>query len=774
MATMNEFFTVQMDYIYFVYGLAFVLVAAICATMREDQPPHPPWIWLGLFGLCHGVHEWLEMLAFAGAGNRFFSDIRYGVAILMMLSFVFLLEFGRAGWHTLGGKGPGQWVIIPLTIGAIAGGFTGLSGLNVTTRYALGLTGGLWSAITLVRASRIKDCGRPALILGAVAMAGYAIAAGAVVPQASFPLVMAINRAFLSIIGIPVQLVRALLAVLISASLWMYHEDCSQTARESRHAERTHHGFQLAFAIAAVLTIGWFATELAGRHGDHDIRESIQNDAALAASSLNPEDVSPPGGAASDPGTVKKSELQRQLTQMQHSHPQIRGLYLMRRTDDGHIVSVATSGKSEDSKLYRFLTRKSPESECPFVGLLNVLAGAAATTEVYSGAQGSAITAFAPVHDSANARIIAVLAVEEDASQWRKDVSEFRLGPIVATFLVSVLLIVFFVTREQAARAAKQIAEARDLLEEKVEARTQQLQAAQSRLVMQEKMASVGHLAAGIAHEISSPLTFVNINFRTLQEYIQVFKVVVAAYRDAIAKLDNPADVQSVLDTVRRTEESSGLDIALNHIDKLFEESRSGFHRVIEIVNSMRDFSRMDDPSKFKLFNINKSVHDALIVGQNSYKYHAETETKLGDVPDIQCVPDLINRVLLNLVVNAAQAIADQKERETKGRITISTWSDADNVYCEVADNGPGITPENQKHVFEPFFTTKDIGKGTGLGLSLSYDTVVVKHGGDLTVNSTPGKGTQFLVRLPIQHAVRAGSTMGNKQIGPGAETSHS
>jgi signal transduction histidine kinase len=564
--------------------------------------------------------------------------------------------------------------------------------------------------------------------------------------------------------GIPIQLVRALLAVLISASLWVYHEQCSHPTREVRLPGGTHRGFQIAFTLAVVLTVGWIATELVGRHGDHDMRESMQNDATLAAAALNPANI-PLTGAAAGPAIPDKDELQRQLTQMGNSHTQIRGLYLTRLTEDGK--GIGTIACSVPGKTYCPVgPGGAPYNSTP-AGLLDTFAGMIVPPEVHSDTRGLLITAFAPVRDPSNGRIIAALTLDMDANQWQKDVAEFRLGPIVATFLVSVLLIGSFVTREKALEAAEQLAEARDLLEEKVEARTRQLQAAQSHLVMQEKMATVGQLAAGIAHEISNPISYVAINFRTLQEDIEVFKNMVAAYRDTIAGLAGSTDPRAALAALREREESSGLNVVLEHVDRLFSESRDGFRRVMEIVTSMRDFSRMDDPSKFKLFNINKSVHDALIVGQNSYKYHAETETKLGDIPDIECVPDLINRVLLNLVVNAAQAITDQERREKKGRITISTWSDADNVYCEVADNGPGIPPEIQTRIFEPFFTTKDIGKGTGLGLSLSYDTIVVKHGGDLTVNSVPGQGTQFLIRLPIRRPTLAGTSADGKPASP-------
>jgi len=875
---MSEFLTFQMDYIYFVYGLAFILLAAICATMREDDQPRPAWMWLGLFGLCHGFHEWLEMIVLAGVYNPFPAGIQFTASILLMLSFVFLLEFGRASWRTPGGKNLGRWVVAPLLICAISGGFAGSSGLNAATRFALGLIGGLWSAATLLRSSIVKKCGRTALALSAVAMTGYAIAAGAVVPEAPFTPAMAIGQdSFLRFTGIPIELVRAILAILIIAALWAYHENCWHAVREVLPAGGMHRGIQIGLTLAVVLTAGWIATELAGRHGDREMREIMQNNAALAAASLDQDDIVSLTLESPHSASPVKQEVRQQLVQMQNSHPQIRGLHLMRLDKDGQrITTIASSLHIEDGGA---MEPDETSYEQMSLALLDTFAGMVTQPELHADKRGLLITAFAAVRNPSHGRIVAALAVDMDANQWRRDVAEYRLGPIVATLLVSILLIGFFVTREKALQATEQIGtsqkrleeaqelahvgswtyspltgkvtwskemyrilgvqpgniaptipgersifhsddwqandvaiqkavkdggayelelritrpdgfirhlvskaetkresggavvrlvgtmqditervqmeqalkEARDLLEEKVESRTRQLKAAQSRLVMQEKMASMGQLAAGIAHEMSNPISFVAINFRTLQQDIEVFKKMIAAYRDTIASLDTSTSQHNARETLRRREESEGLDHVLDHIDKLFAESKEGFRRVMEIVTSMRDFSRMDDPSKFKLFNINKSVRDALIVGQNSYKYHAETETNLGKIPEIQCVPDLINRVLLNLVVNAAQAIEEQEKRETKGHIAISTWADADNVYCEVADDGPGIAPEIQTRVFEPFFTTKEIGKGTGLGLSLSYDTIVVKHCGDLTLSSAPGQGARFLIKLPIR-----------------------
>jgi signal transduction histidine kinase len=306
--------------------------------------------------------------------------------------------------------------------------------------------------------------------------------------------------------------------------------------------------------------------------------------------------------------------------------------------------------------------------------------------------------------------------------------------------------------REMAERRKAELAlrEAHDLLEQKVEERTRELKLAQSHLVMQEKMASVGQLAAGMAHELNNPVSFVSTNLGTLRDDISAFKEVVAAYKGLFEKLNEKGAIRGEIEKVRAIEEEVALERVLGHIDKLFAESKEGLRRVNEIISSMRDFSRAYDPSRFTLFDINKGIRDTLTIARNSYKYHAEVKTELGNIPEIMCVPDQIGRVFLNIVVNAAEAISEQK-RETLGLISIRTYSDEANVYCEIGDDGPGIPSDVQRRLFEPFFTTKEPGKGTGLGLSISWDIVNSKHGGSLTVRNREGGGTVFIIRLPVR-----------------------
>ncbi len=286
-------------------------------------------------------------------------------------------------------------------------------------------------------------------------------------------------------------------------------------------------------------------------------------------------------------------------------------------------------------------------------------------------------------------------------------------------------------------------------LERRVEERTLELRRVQSQMVMQEKMAAIGQLAAGLAHEINNPLTFVCTNFDTLKQNVEVYHELISNYRNTLKQLESVDNLQLCI-KLRDKEETLNLDSILQYSDSLFSESEQGFERIMGIIRSTRNFSRVDQVGRLELFDLNKGIADTLVISRYKYKSCAEIVTDLGGIPHIQCVSQQINQMLLNLVINAAQAI-DGQQRSEMGIISIRTWNDEDNVWCEISDDGPGIPRKTQSRIFEPFFTTKDVGKGTGLGLSISYDIVVNNHGGELSVSCGENGGTRFLCRLPIE-----------------------
>lgn len=277
-------------------------------------------------------------------------------------------------------------------------------------------------------------------------------------------------------------------------------------------------------------------------------------------------------------------------------------------------------------------------------------------------------------------------------------------------------------------------------LENRVQEKVTELKSAQGQLLQSEKLASIGQLAAGVAHEINNPVGYISSNVGTLKNYIEnLFRVL-----DAYEQLEQLVGASSNLDNIIAVKKEVEIDYLKQDIAELIAESQEGITRVKQIVQDLKDFSHVDE-AEWQWVDIHKGIDSTLNVAHNETKYKAEVIKEYGDIPRIQCMPSQINQVFMNLVVNAAHAI------EERGVITIRSGHTEETVWVSVSDNGKGIPEDVQKRIFEPFFTTKPVGKGTGLGLSLSYG-IIEKHNGVITVESEPGVGTTFKVELPINH----------------------
>ena len=260
---MTDFLLGQMDYIFFFYGLAFILLAPICMSFQRRLRPKLAWMWLGAFGAAHGVNEWLDLVALTLGSGPVFDIVRLG---LMALSFIFLAEFGRASVVTLRGQGPGRWILAAPIGFAVLGGFFGLPGLSASARYALGLVGGLWAAGALYLASRVPVPGSRALQGAALGMAGYALAAGLVVsPAPFFPASLLNADYFMTAVGLPIQLVRGLLAVWISVSLW-FLAGASLAGTEIRRIQVWGRNLVrgATAGVIILLVCGWLLTQRLG------------------------------------------------------------------------------------------------------------------------------------------------------------------------------------------------------------------------------------------------------------------------------------------------------------------------------------------------------------------------------------------------------------------------------------------------------------------------------------------------------------------------------
>ncbi len=272
-----------------------------------------------------------------------------------------------------------------------------------------------------------------------------------------------------------------------------------------------------------------------------------------------------------------------------------------------------------------------------------------------------------------------------------------------------------------------------------------EIKEAQAQLLQQEKMASIGQLAAGVAHEINNPIGFIHSNLSVLEDYIADLMKFFGKYKElksALSKGDKAA-VAAYLRELLRIEKEIDLNFILSDFEKIVRESMDGAERVKVIVQDLKDFSHIDQ-AEVKFFNVNEGIESTLNIVWNEIKYKAKVIKEYGEVPEIRCFPMQLNQVFMNLLVNAAQAI------DKNGLIRIKTFATDTHVVVQISDNGCGIPEEIRSRIFDPFFTTKDVGKGTGLGLSTAYN-IIKKHNGEIAVESEVGKGTRFTIRLPLQ-----------------------
>ena len=297
-------------------------------------------------------------------------------------------------------------------------------------------------------------------------------------------------------------------------------------------------------------------------------------------------------------------------------------------------------------------------------------------------------------------------------------------------------------------RAEECLCQANETLEQRIEDRTKELVQLHSQMVMHEKMASVGQLAAGIAHELNNPINFVRTNFATLADNFTDLSAMLNAYEESLESVGKDGAQAGITEKLAALAKEINIDFLLTDIPVLLAESETGFERVAKIIQAMRDFSRIDKAEDFSWADINKGLDDTLVIARNEYRYHAEIVKNFGELPEICCMLQQLNQVFLNLIVNSSQAIATMPAGH-KGSINISTKYQDNQVVCEIGDNGPGIPEAIRHRIFEPFFTTKEPGKGTGLGLSISYDIVVNKHHGELKVACPASGGTVFIITLP-------------------------
>jgi PAS domain S-box-containing protein len=274
----------------------------------------------------------------------------------------------------------------------------------------------------------------------------------------------------------------------------------------------------------------------------------------------------------------------------------------------------------------------------------------------------------------------------------------------------------------------------------------------ESKRIHRMKLMAIGELSAGIAHEINTPVQFIGSNVSFLNDSFGDLLKLIKAYRKLGEMLPNEPQCRQLLQEISEIEETADIDYLQEEVPKAFEQTLHGVKQVTELIQGLKGFAHSGTEGEKTASDINKIINNALMVSRNVYKYIAELETNLGDLPSIKVYPGDIGQVVVNLVVNAAHSIEEKKGKsQTLGKITIASFLEEKDLIIQVSDTGKGIPDGVRERIFDPFFTTKEVGRGSGQGLAISHTIIHEKHHGEISFNSVIGEGTTFTVRIPIQ-----------------------
>lgn len=358
------------------------------------------------------------------------------------------------------------------------------------------------------------------------------------------------------------------------------------------------------------------------------------------------------------------------------------------------------------------------------------------------------VSSYLPMRRSPNSKVEGVIEVYTDVTDLQQSIKRTQLNIILYVFLVLAFLYatLFLIVRHADKLIKRQYSELKQAEDEstrqynELKKVNKKLHNTQSQLVQSEKMASVGQLAAGVAHEINNPIGFVNSNISSLSHYVKGLSKLLETYEAAEPQLEDGEVLKRIISVKKEID----LPYLQKDIKELIEESKEGLNRVKKIVEDLKDFSHVGS-EEWEWCDLASSMNSTINIARNELKYKAEVIVNYDEIPEIKCQPSRLNQVFMNLLINAAHSIQD------KGQVVVRI-SKADNngILVEIQDTGSGIDPAHLNNIFDPFFTTKSVGTGTGLGLSLSYG-IVKDHNGYIEVESEIGVGTTFKVWLPIQ-----------------------
>ena len=755
----------HLDYIYFFYGLSFMLLAGVCFLLDRNKNRLMPWSLLALFGIFRGLNEWISMMALSTGDFLFFDYMKIS---LLLMSFVFLFEFGRTGLRAIYPKFFGGlsviWQYGALLIAVFALHSLGVDDFDTSLRYVFGFAGGTVSAVLLFHYYLSETKCRYCFLVSAICLFLYAMAAGLVANKGSFFLCQYLNTDnFQLYAGFPVQMLRAAIVITLTAALWEYCCFIRKVQYNALMDLSFGYGKWLTIAIIAVLCCGWILTMIISNSADRNQKEDLRITAEAIASGIRMENLKKLNGNLADLKTEEYRNIRVYLREFEGAAKDIRW-FCLTRLKGGKIYFILDSSPENKSD---FSPPGTVYADAPLELYGAFKDGKPVVFGPYSDKWGTFISAFIPIMDPETRKVDAVLGCDIDSVKWSQTISLSRLQPIIITLLICIILVISFLMHQSSLEASVIIYESEKKysqlfnlyshsekefspqVQKKITAITEENAAAflklkitgelneadnfnrevmedlkrqkelQNRLAQSQKMESMGRLAGGIAHDFNNIIQVVN----GFSELIMM-------------QLDGNSEIREEI-----------------------EEIGKAGKRAKDLTNQLILLS------KRKTANITDVDVNGLISNFNNMRLcgpggNIRLETVLApDLNPAKADPNQLEQVLLNLAVNARDSMPDGGKLkimtgnihlEDKDLISINEAEAeaGDFVRISISDTGAGMTSEEKAHLFEPFFPIKGKGKGAGLGLSVVYG-IVKQHNGWLNVCSEQGRGTTFEIHIP-------------------------